>query len=75
MPGISKLTEIERREGKDIVEILNKLYEIYDKQSEVAQVLGVHQSTISGWIKHLGLRQRIILVPQERKGAYDHEDL
>jgi predicted XRE-type DNA-binding protein len=69
MPGISKLIEIEQREGKSIVEILNKLYETYDKQAEVAQVLGVHQSTISGWITRLGLRQQIVLVPRKAERA------
>jgi predicted XRE-type DNA-binding protein len=65
MPAKDKLIEIERREGKPIIEILNSLYETYDKQSEVAQVLGVHQSTISGWIARLGLRQRTILIPRD----------
>lgn len=63
MPAKSQLPEIEKREGRPMMEILIDLYDLHGNQSAVARMLGVPQPTLSQWIKRLGLREKVTLVP------------
>jgi DNA-binding MarR family transcriptional regulator len=63
MPAKSQLPEIEKREGRPMAAILMELYERHESQTAVARVLGVPQPTLSQWIKKLGLREKVTLVP------------
>lgn len=65
MPAHSKMKVIEKREGKPMPQILKELYLTHDKQTEIAEALGVKQSTISQWLRFLGLREKTILVKRE----------
>lgn len=61
----SKWKEIEKRHGKPMSKVLEELYLVHDKQTEIAQALGVGQSTISTWLRFLGLKEKTILVKRE----------
>ena len=63
MPAKSQLPEIEKREGRPMTAILTELYELHETQSAVARVLGIPQPTLSQWIKRLGLREKVTLIP------------
>lgn len=66
MAARSKLKEIEVRQGMNMADILRLLYEQYDTQSSVADALGVSQSTISLWLRRLGLAEKTTLVKLDR---------
>ena len=63
----AKMSEIESREGKSIIEILHEKYETYGNQSQVAKAIGVSQGTLSLWLMRLDLVQKIILVPKSKQ--------
>jgi predicted transcriptional regulator len=68
----NKQSEIEKREGRPIKEVLIEMYEKHGHrrrpQETIAQWLGVSQSTISQWLRFEGLTTKTILVQRRDDG-------
>ena len=61
----SKLAMVERERGQPIIEILKELYTQHGSQREVAQALGIAQSTLSQNLVRLRLKEKTILVEEK----------
>lgn len=68
---LTKMSSVEERYNKPLVEVLTTLFESLGSQRRVAKELGIGQGTLSLWLLKLGLEQRTVLVPAggSRAGA------
>lgn len=68
--AVKKRKLIEAEYGKPMRQILIELFEKHGSQTQIAQELGVNQSTISDWVLRCGLREvrRLEPIDQSLKG-------
>lgn len=55
-PKTIAMQEFEHKLGRDIVEVLQELYDRLGNQRAVAAELGLNESTVSRWMSHLNIR-------------------
>jgi DNA-binding MarR family transcriptional regulator len=68
----NKQSEIEKREGRPIKQVLIEMYEKYGHeprpQQAIATKLGVSQSTVSQWLRYERLVTKTVLVQRRDDG-------
>ena len=64
--AVSKIQQIEQEKGKPLDELLQELYPTHSSQTALAKVLGVTQGTMSLWFTRFGLKEKRVLVKEEK---------
>lgn len=64
--AVSKIEQIEQEKGKPLEELLQELYPIHGSQTALAKALGVTQGTMSLWFVRFGLKEKRMLVKEEK---------